>query len=1312
MNPESSSLDPIEKNDESFKDDMYTQKNTNFEFQGFTKNIENQGKLCEGFETTMNDIEIEETKLCKTVLNNKKSNNLEIDDMDVNNIHANNRQENVIKIEGVEKKCGDMHNTELIHIKKDISRLNNFKKEDENIINLYDENSSHKIDNETLYHGKGKSLQQIKLSNNLNASLAHSSIENKQNSPKIICENNMNIEMRDKNYKNYKNIDQGSVTNEAQCESSYVDDKNCDNTGDKNENRNNHSFTKECSNNNNRIKNGVQKEYRKNVIMNKQNTNINYKMTNWEKENEKFKELYKNDKNTNIIIYKRIYQSYIFLKKEYNELINENRKKLRINKKLKYELDNLKNDNNYYSNYFLNNDSENILEDLASGISSIFKWMDIENKIGQKNYENAINVFKNSNNNIGNNLQNDDDHENMIKTDLEVEQNENSEKKKKDISNKCNLNDKPSKKFHDVEYNKMDEIEKCENQVILNNEIVKKETKVNTIKTDPIELKDKKEFSMDIEEIKKNGILKLDLIKSTIINNFIPSYIYNDLNNESFTNSISKKNETGVGTETGVESAQNDKINNVNVNLIDNINYSNKEKKGDNDYDNNSVNLINGEHLNILSPEYIVGNLSNIIKNFRNNKNIKDTNNIDEIYEKELHLNVINDKKNEIDNYNKNSKIDKCENNRNIEYCSSNEKDGASNSFIIKGENKNSYSFSNIVNDNKIRKNSFLWEKENILKKKNIKYAKHIPIKIEKDGQHFLKNTNKIDNFVVTNNINIIDYLKVKLYMKNKNEKIAKIGTKCIENIHRDKKNIEYATNKYANKICIKNCNKKKQNPNNTINGKLNYCKDGTHFDRKNIIHNKNVNKINIEKESIFHISNYKENKYMPINLSPFFLVDDKKKNSLDSELNINHLKKNMRFILKKKNNKKQNNSQIANLSNIQLDNHVNNPDFEKNEISKTIVKKLNVSEKEIKNKNKLCDFKNNKENVDKWKHFFKRYITGNQKRRFTLHILNKRILKNKCRNRKICIYKIEENINHINFDQIFNYVNYFVKFTNNYPKHIYQFVKKRKTIITNQDCDINIKKRVTYLCLFKRCVKYEFWYFDKFNHVYFMKGMKKKKKYSQVRNNEKIEEAEKIEIDVNNKKYLFDINKDVEKSKENENPNIEKNYDNEKNGILNKLNESPVLDIDDDMLEKYIFKETEDAAPNVLIEFKEALKKHILSLNILNRQIKKIECKSDNEEIIIIGIKIYLYDTYTLLFVYALNSIEYSVKKWIKNNIDKLKLYIKKYNSKVLNFFKAYSINMFTFFCNFLNIIENYIHQFPFYFSISFDDLIMKNLI
>lgn len=128
------------------------------------------------------------------------------------------------------------------------------------------------------------------------------------------------------------------------------------------------------------------------------------------------------------------------------------------------------------------------------------------------------------------------------------------------------------------------------------------------------------------------------------------------------------------------------------------------------------------------------------------------------------------------------------------------------------------------------------------------------------------------------------------------------------------------------------------------------------------------------------------------------------------------------------------------------MDNHVNNPDFEKNEISKTIVKKLNVSEKEIKNKNKLCDFKNNKENVDKWKHFFKRYITGNQKRRFTLHILNKRILKNKCRNRKICIYKIEENINHINFDQIFNYVNYFVKFTNNYPKHIYiNLLRKEK---------------------------------------------------------------------------------------------------------------------------------------------------------------------------------------------------------------------------------------------------------------------------
>ncbi|CAD2084545.1 conserved Plasmodium protein, unknown function [Plasmodium vinckei lentum] len=1281
MKPESLSLEQTEQSSEPSRDHFYGEKNSNCEFQGFTKHIENEGKLCEELEATRDDSEVDEAIICKT------NTDLEMNDAKINNIHANNRQENDIKIEG-----DTMYIAELIHVEKDSNSLSNNKKEDEDIINLHEENSSCKIDNKLLYHEKDNSLQEIKMNNNLTTNLAENSVENKQIHPEIMCDknykkvdvHNLRNEIADTSEsskekkenivdekRNDQNINQGNIINETQCKVSHADNDN-----NKDRDGNNNSFTKSCSNNSSCIKSGMQKEFRKNATMNKQNSNINYKMTSWEKENEKFKELYKNDKNTNIIIYKRIYQSYIFLKKEYNELINENRKKLRTNKKLKYELDNLKNDN-YYSNYFLNNDSENILEDLASGISNIFKWMDIENKIGQKNYDNAVSVFKNGNNSIGS------DSQNVIKTDLEKKENENSERKKEDTPNKSNLNEEPNKKLLNEECNKIDEIEQCENKITLNNEIVKKETEGNTINIDSVEIKDKKDFSMDIEGIKKNGILKLELIKSTIINNFVPSYIYNDLNNEPSTNLISKKNE--------VEPTQNDKISSIDNTHPDSITYSNKGEE-------DNINIINGEHLNLLNPENLVGNLSNIINNFRNNKNVKDANTIDE----------------------KENEIDKCENSKPLEYCNSNEKKVFPKPVMIKeGQNKNSYNMSNIVNDNKTRKNSFLWEKENILKKKNIKYSKHAPIKIEKGEQYFLKNKNKVDNFVVTNNINnenIIDYLKTKLYMKNKNERIEKIDAKYGENIHGGgKKIIEHTTAKdnntsyrYANKICLKNCNKKNHTHSNTLN-ELSYCKDGTHFVSERVIHNKNRNNKDIEKEAIFHISNYKGNKYIPINLTAFFSVDDKKKSSLDSELSINHLKKNMRFILKKANKKKKK-TQTNTISTIQLGNNVTNSDLETNGAPGTMLKNLNVSQKEIKKKNKLYDFKNSKGNVDEWKYFSTKYITGKQKRRFNLNMLNKKILKNKNRNRKISIYKMEESINYTICSQIFNN---FDKHIKNYPKCAYQLVKKQKTTTTNNNC-YSTKKRITYLCLYKRCVK-ESWHYYKLYNTYFVKEMKKKTKNETgtVENNEK---TEQIEIDTNNKKYLSNINKEVNKieGKENENTNLEKQSDEEEKGTLSSPDESTALDIDDDMLEEYIFKETEAEAASSAVspEFTEALKKHVLSLNILDRQIKKIEYKSDNEDIIIIGVKIYLGDKYTLLFVYALNSIEYSVKKWIENNINQIKLYIKKYNSKMLKFFKTYSINMFTFFCNFLSIIENYIQEFPFYFSISFDDLIMESLI
>ncbi|KNC36904.1 hypothetical protein PFLG_01252 [Plasmodium falciparum RAJ116] len=114
---------------------------------------------------------------------------------------------------------------------------------------------------------------------------------------------------------------------------------------------------------------------------NKKNNN---KVNNFS-EKEKIMELHKNDKITNIIIYKRMYQSFILLKKEYRDLIDEHKKKININKKLNYEFNSLKN-NSYYSNFFFKNDSDNLFDDLAVGISNIFKWMDIDNKIIQTNF--------------------------------------------------------------------------------------------------------------------------------------------------------------------------------------------------------------------------------------------------------------------------------------------------------------------------------------------------------------------------------------------------------------------------------------------------------------------------------------------------------------------------------------------------------------------------------------------------------------------------------------------------------------------------------------------------------------------------------------------------------------------------------------------------------------------------------------------------------------------------------------------------------------------------------------------------------------
>ncbi|KJP89192.1 hypothetical protein AK88_01070 [Plasmodium fragile] len=110
------------------------------------------------------------------------------------------------------------------------------------------------------------------------------------------------------------------------------------------------------------------------------NTNQRRRLTpNRQGEAERINQLYRNSKSTNINLYKRMYQSYLLLRKEQNELLAQNRRKEERNMKLKYELDSLRG-NSYYANFFFNNDSDNLFGDLASGISNIWKWMDMEGK--------------------------------------------------------------------------------------------------------------------------------------------------------------------------------------------------------------------------------------------------------------------------------------------------------------------------------------------------------------------------------------------------------------------------------------------------------------------------------------------------------------------------------------------------------------------------------------------------------------------------------------------------------------------------------------------------------------------------------------------------------------------------------------------------------------------------------------------------------------------------------------------------------------------------------------------------------------------
>ncbi|SBT30677.1 conserved Plasmodium protein, unknown function [Plasmodium ovale wallikeri] len=1077
------------------------------------------------------------------------------------------------------------------------------------------------------------------------------------------------------------------------------------------------------SDKNSSLNNSIKKLQRENIdheLINNCDVYKNSYIFNRYKENEKIKELHKNNKATNINIYKRMYQSYSLLKREYKGLINENRKKLEINKKLKYELSNLQS-SNYYSNFFFKNDSDNLFDELASGISNIFKWMDIENKITQKSSGGNVSHASGDPKNEKANLQSggksehacQDSSEFAIASSPEQEQEESKRgNTSANISNDgCGMRggngmSKPGEEKVDAEVHA---------------------TNTTNVTTVPY-------THLDEEPMKEKKLSKMDLFKSTIMSNFIPRSTSNDGSNEDVGKLISNK----------VEGEQSSSSTNIVKELM---------TEHDHNFVNastvhNSLKSVNSTNMPSLCEKDIVSNPSTMMDKHERGTNsqvVKKANTLLEkvdvsckykrgttdkcLYEKyspfpthwwgnsEQTVQYEMGKNMECDNYTQRG------------YGDAGEKKSIPKCAVRKEWGMSATNLASRMNDQKIRKNSFLWEKESTFRKRDIMYK---PFHNELDERE--KNFSKKKNDIVLLNKNcvkenIVEYIKKKLHIRSGSIFNTQNGMRCCDNVSRM---VHVGSPGKSGQNVPQKEDKLTKNENDSV------------------------------AKGIFHICNYEENKYVPLNLSNFFFSDEKKEH-VDVELSINYLKKNMEFILNKKKKKNVNNKSISwkkctlgtniSMTNGKITNPpntvTNGENNDQRESTSVVRPKLEsviscINKEVYRKKKKNCilrsfppntNFPNSEQFVNEEKFCFVQ-IGIKKKFFFEQNRSRKTISKRKIQNCKLnCRKNVKVVMN--KSDMRYYSKRTLIRIAINYVREKRPSRMCKYALIAKEEAE-NISVTVSKIKSNNASLPVSNIFSKNRNSCLFNKKyvMFRKNTYSReeriLRNKKTMYKCDKnaFQLHVSKKddmhemenkgestpgagiskckctdKLCYEVSVEIETDEKKD--YNEKGRHEGKELLKENTDQGDILE--EGLLE--CFKSNGSIVGNYdfLIQFKEVLAEHILSLNILGRQIKEIENKN-KDEVIIIGIRIQLNDKHILLFVDALNSVECTVRRWIRKNEEVLKCYIKN-STKISNFFKCYPINLHTFFCNFLSILENCVEQFPFYFSICFDDMFCANV-
>ncbi|SOV73595.1 conserved Plasmodium protein, unknown function [Plasmodium sp. gorilla clade G3] len=1169
---------------------------------------------------------------------------------------------------------------------------------------------------------------------------------------------------------------------------------------------------------------------------NKKNLN---KVNNFS-EKEKIMELNKNDKITNIIIYKRMYQSFILLKKEYRDLIDEHKKKINTNKKLNYEFNSLKN-NSYYSNFFFKNDSDNLFDDLAVGISNIFKWMDIDNKIIQTNFHKDKKEKKTRNDDDNNNCVDGDnkncvdgdnkncvdgDNKNCVDGDNKncVDgDNKNcvdgDNKNCVDGDNKnCvdgdnkNCVDGDNKNCVDGDNkNCVDgDIKNCLDED--NKNCLDEDKNYDNLKTSPfhentimneqtthnihsignyddninVEIEEKKGkpyfnssqnctdtiISMtdnhdNISDDENKGELKKKKNELNILNENNNGEIYSKDKSidEDMINILSNKDNFSINS--------NINNNNNNNNNSNNINNNNNNNSNNNNNNNNS----NNNNSNCYSPNesYHTNNNIQYKEDKKNNQRLNNKTTIIIKQTKDEILNALSQTSNDNQNCSQNYPSYKKEN---ILYKNNN---GIKEKEIIHDKIKKGCILQNIkmkegiiinktntFQDYRSKRNSYLWQRDTVIRKKNVK-CYNSPNKLECKTKYNYNHKKGYQPLKLNNDSlkeNIIDYIKKRLHNRNKN--VNKIND-IKKNNQNENNVISHRLNKINQNINVLNQNIKSDIQNiNTISENV----DNT-FLLNWDIYKKTNNQYDQFTKSIFHICSYKENEYIPINVNNFFLIN--KKVNTAADLSLKCLKKNMEFILRKRQNKviSNINKNVNDKKNV-IDNHVKNNDKQYKHCHKPITlgdtSSLILKKKRYQKKSSFLFNKNNIHMINKKFKYCKTYCHND---------ISKCFIKKK--HWRMVIYKTKEEEN-----EIFYYL--LKKILTSFEK-----IKKRNILKTYKVKLVENNENYIYIYLFQ-IKKYPKMANDIFflteksslpvqkKYSMFRRNQKKKKIYEQTSKHDDSEYEEKYEKDGNklkknvfqfymneHEKYCVSVeknnimeqnksrddsnNKDNHNNKNDDNKSDNNNNDDDDNNnnthTQNEMKNDTLIDKDVQCMDT--IENNKVQTKDLTTQFEEMLKQHIVTLNLLDKKIDIIKKdppegknnnnnddnnnygnnnddnnnygnnnddnnnadnnNDDNEDaVIIIGMKIILNDKYLLLLVDGLNSIEYNVKKWMDLNEEMLMFHIKE-NLNISNFFKYYNINLYTFFVNFLNNVENYIEEFPFYFSILLEDMFPSSL-